>query len=38
MDRNNSMGKSVYKGIIIIYRYVGKLQTPLETERGEEDR
>ena len=38
MDRDNSIGKSVYKGIIIIYRYVGKLQTPLETERGEEDR
>lgn len=38
MDRDNAVGKSVYKGIIIIYRYVGKLQTPLETERGEEDR
>ena len=38
MDRDNLMGKSVYKGIIIIYRYVGKLQTPLETERGDEDR
>ena len=38
MDRDNSIGKSVYKGIIIIYRYVGKLQTPLETERGEKDR
>ena len=38
MDRDNSIRKSVYKGIIIIYRYVGKLQTPLETERGEEDK
>lgn len=38
MDRDNLIGKSVYKGIIIIYGYVGKLQTPLETERGEEDR